>query len=215
MGRGMRVVDLSHAIAPGMPVWPGSRGPESTPVATIGRDGFAERRLCFSSHAGTHLDAPSHLFDDGKGLDSYEAGWFVGKALVVDVSTAAGGIIGRGLLEPWLGRIPAEGYLLLRSGWSRFWGSAAYDSGYPVLDTTMADALAGIPFRGVGIDCPSFDLPSSSDLPVHRRLLGSGLLLVENLTALHLLPDSGFTISVLPLPVSDAEACPTRAVAML
>lgn len=211
----MRVVDLSHAIEPGMPVWPGSEGPVSMPVATIARDGFAERRFHCSSHTGTHLDAPSHLFADGRSLDRYDAGSFIGKALVIDVAAESGGVIGPDAVEPLLAELSRTEFLLLRTGWSRFWGSSAYDSGYPVLDAAAAARLADLPLRGIGIDCPSFDTPDSSGLPVHRRLLGSGLLLVENLTGLHLLPASGFIFSVLPLPIRDAEACPVRAVALL
>ena len=52
-------------------------------------------------------------------------------------------------------------------------------------------------------------------LPVHRRLLGAGLVLIENLTALERIGDGDFLLSALPLPISGAEACPVRAIAIL
>lgn len=69
--------------------------------------------------------------------------------------------------------------------------------------------------KGVGIDAPSFDEVDSEPLPIHRCLLGAGLVLIENLTALDRLGNGNFLLSVLPLPIAGAEACPVRAVAVI
>lgn len=66
-----RLVDLSHPITPEMPVWPGTPAPECLPVANIHEDGFAEQVIRFSSHTGTHLDAPSHMIEGGASLDRF------------------------------------------------------------------------------------------------------------------------------------------------
>ena len=210
-----RVVDLSHAITPGMPVWPGTPGPEISPIATIAADGFAEQSICLSSHTGTHLDAPAHMIEGGATLDSLEPGRFFGSAVIVDALAPAGGIIGIDLLEPCLEEVASADFVLFHTGWSRFWGQAGYDLGYPVLDDAAAGLLAGMPLRGVGIDCPSFDSPVSVDYPVHRRLLEAGILLIENLTNLQLLPVTGSLLAVFPLGIERADASPVRAVSLL
>ena len=43
--------------------------------------------------------------------------------------------------------------------------------------------------KGVGLDAISVDPVESHDLPVHRILLGSGMVIVENLANLDSLPD--------------------------
>jgi len=106
-------------------------------------------------------------------------------------------------------------FLLLHTGWSRFWGTDEYNRGYPALSPAAAEWLAETGLKGVGIDAPSFDAEDSASLPVHKRLLGAGMLLVENLTALDRLTGSDFFLSVLPLNIAGAEACPTRAVGIL
>ena len=211
-----RVIDLTHPIFPDMPVWPGTPSPECLPIASIPEDGFAEHSIRLSSHTGTHIDAPAHMIEGGASLDRLDPDRFFGSAVVVDAFAARDGIIiGRKLLEPFSEAIAAADFVLLHTGWARLWGQPAYDSGYPVLDDEAAGWLCGMVLKGVGIDAPSFDASGSNDYSVHRRLLRSGVLLVENLTNLHRLPSSGCALAVFPLPVRGADACPVRAVALL
>ena len=91
----MRAIDLTHTIAPGMPVYPGTEPPVLSPGSTYARDGFRETRLTLFSHTGTHMDAPAHLFPDRTALDALPASQFCGSALVVDCTDAPeGGRIG-------------------------------------------------------------------------------------------------------------------------
>lgn len=211
----MQVIDLSHPIASGMPVWPGTQGPEFLPVASIAVDGYAERRLSLSSHTGTHIDTPAHILEGGATIDSYPADRFIGGAVLVPVPELPDGFIGLKVLGPFMGAIETAEFVLFHTGWSRFWGDASYDEGYPVLDAETASLLSALPLKGVGMDSPSFDRPEAYDLPVHRRLLESGILLVENLTSLHRLPQAGFRFAVFPPAFSGGEASPVRAVALI
>ena len=82
----MRVLDLSHPIHAGMPVYPGTPRPGVAPANTIAEHGFAERLLTLSSHTGTHMDAPAHLLEGGRTLDSYPPDRFVGPGCVIDLA---------------------------------------------------------------------------------------------------------------------------------
>jgi kynurenine formamidase len=62
----------------------------------------------------------------------------------------------------------------------------------------------------VGLDVPSPDRPP---YPVHRILLGNGILILENLTGLETLPsDQVFRLYALPLMV-EADSAPVRVIA--
>lgn len=211
----IEVVELSHSITPEMPVWPGTPEPEFLKLSSVAVDGFAEQSIRMSSHTGTHIDAPAHIIDGGASLDRYGPGSFFGKGVLVEVPGAQNGPISREQLFPLVDSLATIDFLLFHTGWSRFWGEAAYGRGYPVLDSGAADLLSSLTLKGIGIDAPSFDLPESRDYPVHLRLLSAGVLLIENMTDLHLLPPSGFLLSVFPLRITGAEACPVRAVAIL
>lgn len=208
----MRVLDLSHPIHAGMPVYPGTPRPGVAPANTIAEHGFAERLLTLSSHTGTHMDAPAHLLEGGRALDSYPPARFVGPGCVVDL---AGFGLATSLLHDQEERLRGCAFALLRTGWSRFWGSPEYFRGFPALTIEAASWLASLGLSAVGVDAISVDPVESTDLPVHRVLLGAGVLLIENLTNLEHLPPSGFTVCSLPLPLADADGAPCRAIAVL
>lgn len=211
----MRIVDLSHPITEDMPVWPGSPAPVFSPLGTIASDGFAEQLVALGSHTGTHLDAPAHMIEGGRTLDSFDAAWFCGKGGLVDLDMHDGHPVRRDELLRYQQLFEESDYLLLRTGWSRYWGMPGYFYRYPVLDPDTASWIAMFSLKGVGIDAPSFDIPDSRDYPVHKAFLGQDTLLVENLSSLDLLPEAGFMFCVFPPRIVRAEASPVRAVAML
>lgn len=212
----MHSVDLSHPITTAMPVWPGTPPPEFSDLCTIGRDGFGERWLQLSSHTGTHIDAPSHIVEGADSLDRLPVETFIGKGTLFDLRDMSSVTISLDYFFTRRAQIEQTEFLVFHTGWSRFWGTGAYDRGYPVLSQEAAEWLAGLHLKGIGIDAPSFDIEGSDSLPVHRCLLGGGLLLIENLTALDQIDGIGsFFLSVLPLNITDAEACPVRAVAII
>lgn len=208
----MRVIDLSHPIHAGMPVYPGTPRPALTPANTIADHGFAERLLTLSSHTGTHMDAPAHLLEGGQTLDAFPPTRFVGPACVIDLTTPG---LATAPLRDQAERVRGCAFALLRTGWSRFWGSPAYFRGFPTLTTDAATWLASLGLSAVGVDAISVDPIESPDLPVHRALLRAGVLLIENLTNLELLPPRGFTLCSLPLPLADADGAPCRVIALL
>jgi arylformamidase len=211
----MQVIDLSHTIEPGMPCYPGTPQPEIHPIATIARDGFAEHLLSLSSHTGTHVDLPTHMFSDASSLDSFAVNQFAGKGVALDVRSVAGGEISKEMLMPFSSMISECEFLLFCSGWSAYWGSDDYFKGYPVLALDAARWLAGFHLKGIGVDMISVDLADSVDFPVHKILLQNGLVLFENLTALEPLLHSPFIFCGLPIKIAGAEASPTRAVAFI
>ena len=211
----MRIVDLSHTITADMPVWPGTPPPEFSELCTIAHDGFAEQSIRISSHTGTHIDAPAHMIEGGDTLDRFEVGRFFGQGLLIDLREQAGGSITLDALTPFSPLMAEIEFVLLHTGWSRFWGEETYDRDYPALTLEAASWVAGFRLKGIGIDAPSFDSIGHDDYPVHRRLLEAGIILIENLTNFHQLPETGFSLLVFPLGIQGAEACPVRAVALL
>lgn len=210
------VVDLTHPLEEGMPVYPGTPPFAIRQVGSLERDGFREKALSLVSHMGTHMDAPAHIFRDGFTLDRFPIENFIGSAVVADVRTfPAGGEIPLSALLPYEPALKNARFLLLWSGWSRFWGEERYFSGYPVLSDEAALWLSTFSLAGVGVDMISLDSSDSRDLPVHRRLLGGGLVLIENLTQLELIHDRRILLACFPLKIADADGSPVRAAAIV
>jgi len=211
----MEILDLTHLIEPGMPVFPGTEPPEILEANTIEKDGFKEKKLTMYSHTGTHMDAPAHLFLGGKTLDSYDAGHFFGKAFVVDVS-AQEGKIGKKILERVEKQICQVDYVLFHTGWSAYWGKDEYYADFPCLENGAAEYLAAFKLKGVGFDNISADPTEDITLANHRVFLGKEMVIVENLKNLDKLAGEGFFwFSCMPLKTIDADGSPARATAIL
>jgi Predicted metal-dependent hydrolase len=213
----MHVVDLSHTIETGMPVYPGDEGTVLRRTAFVARDGFAQTSLAMTSHAGTHVDAAAHVHVDAPGLDRLGPDNFTGWGAVVDLTSlspdGAPARIGHAHLAH-LADMDGLDFVLLRTGWDRFWRTGSYYSGFPTLSETACRFLGGLQLKGVGLDTPSPDPVDSTDLAAHHILTDHGLVIVENLCNLDALPPADFIFCCLPLRLRDGEASPVRAVGL-
>ena len=210
----MRVIDLTHPIHSGMPVYPGTPPPQFHRVSRVETEGFTEHGLTFTTHTGTHLDAPAHMLSGAATLDRLDPQNFVGPGIVLDVTAGGKTQVEVDDLVPRPEGLRGKDFVLLHSGWSRHWGSPAYFSGYPVLSDGAARWLADMGLKGVGVDMISVDAPDASDYPIHKILLRQGVILIENLQNLSALQGLAFTFVCLPLNVHNADGCPVRAVAL-
>jgi kynurenine formamidase len=211
----MRIIDLSHALEPNMPLYPGTVAPRFEETASIETDGYREKRISLCVHTGTHVDAPAHLIKGAQTLDQLPLEMFYAEALLLNVSAPGKLVITMDDLAALDSRRKDGRFLLLRTDWSRYWGREDYFSGYPTLSQAAAHWLAQTGIIGVGLDALSADPLDAPALPIHYILLGAGMIIVENLTHLSALPEKGFIFSCLPLNIVDADGSPVRAVAVL
>ncbi len=161
----MEVIDLTHLMTNGMPVFPGSKPVLLNMLSTIESGGYNETDLHISTHTGTHVDCGRHLINSGFTTDSAEAGRFCGKGLVIDCRSE--NRITADFLFRFDGRIREADFVILFTGWSKHWGSPEYFKRFPVPDEKAAAYLAECSLKGAGIDGPSFDPLESVHLPVH------------------------------------------------
>lgn len=212
----MRVMDFTHRIEPEMPVYPGTEPPRMAPANTYEKDGFRETLLTMYSHTGTHMDAPAHLFADQPTLDALPAAQFVGPALVVDCTDAtAGTVLTMERLAPMRQMADRAAFLLIRTGWDRYWGMPEYYGDYPVIGSDVVDYLIGSRKQGIGLDTIGVDAIRNADLPIHRRLLSTGqMVIIENLTGLEAAGNDLITFCALPLHYCCADGAPVRAIGL-
>lgn len=208
----MKIIDLTHSISVGMPVYPGTMPPEISEGNGYEKDGFRETLLHMLSHTGTHMDAPNHLFPALKNLDEFPPEHFVGKAVVIDCShKKAGESITMSDLKGQWESVERADFLLFRTDFSKLWCTDAYFGDYPVVDFDVIDYLIASKKKAIGLDCIGLDPIAESELPRHKRLLSvSDTLIIENLKNLDLLGDGLFTLLALPLKFEQADGAPVR-----
>jgi arylformamidase len=208
----MNVIDLSHAINGNMSTYTKDEKLEIYDIASIEKDGYNEKLLRLCTHTGTHIDAPSHMINKGKTIDEFNISDFIGIATIIDVSNLSKVDIED--LIFYRERINNCDFVILRTGWDRYWGSDEYLHAFPSLTEEAARWLCSFNIRGVGIDTISIDNFDSIDFEVHNTILSRGKIIIENLTNLDEVKEEEFTFVATPLKIECGDASPVRAIAI-
>jgi arylformamidase len=204
-----RVIDISVPNRPGMHAYPGDPVPEVTSVRRLA-DGDACNLslLTLGSHTGTHVDAPYHFLADGARLGEVPLDRMVGEALVADLR-------GRDALDAaalrTVGDLRHGDILLCLTDNSARWASPAFRRDFTYLTEDAADLLVERGARAVGMDYLSIERFGSPDFPVHHRLLGAGVFVIEGLDLTAVVPGR-YTLVCLPLKFPELDGAPARAV---
>ena len=209
------IIDLTHTIMPGMPMYPGSEAPSLTPTGTLTRNGFRETRISLASHTGTHMDAPSHMLRQGCNLEVLPASQFCGRAVVLDVSgLPPRSVITADFLRERNCALRSADFALFYTGWEKKWGTGAYyDDEFPVPDEEAAKYLVSCGLKGVGTDALSVDTLRDSEFLAHRALLSGGLVIIESLCLKKVVGRKDLMFFALPLKFENADGAPVRAIA--
>ena len=206
----MRVIDLSHPIGNGAPVYPGDPPVELTPAFSPPQDAFTLYRLHAGLHTGTHIDAPMHMTPDTRFIGEFPLDCFWGKGVVLDVA-------GQQTIKVEgkdLDRIKEGDIVLLYTGCGHLYASdpQAYFADHPVVCYELAQRLAEKKIKMLGMDLPAPDKPPFT---VHTLLLSQGVFLLENLVNLEALrQEPHLYVAAFPLRIR-AEASLTRAIAVI
>lgn len=209
----MRFHDISLALSPDTPVWPGDPKPRVFPLVSIGAgEPFAVTGLELSAHTGTHVDAPSHCIPSGSTVDEIPLDTLVGTCFVADLTALkAGSTIGARDLES--ARIPSgTRRLLLKTDNSRRLRDAgsAFFPDYVALSDDSCEWIVSRGIALVGIDYLSVTTETHS-LSGHRILLSANTVILEGLDLSGIDPGDGELIC-LPLKVTGADGAPARAI---
>ena len=215
------LIDLSHDVSHGMVTYPGLPPPrisdylsreDSRKLYSSGTE-FHIGKIEMVANTGTYIDAPSHRFQDGSDL----AGLALEKVanlegVVIRAEAVSKRVIDLSRIDPKLIKDKA---VLVYSGWSRYWNSERYFGEYPFLTKRSAEFLRDAGAVLVGIDSVNIDDNRDGTRPVHTILLEAGIPIVEHMTNLESLPESGFRFFATPVKMRDFGSFPVRAFAML
>jgi kynurenine formamidase len=241
----LRIVDLTQPLGPDTPViglppiFGASPGVSIDVISKYDGKGPAWywNTLRLGEHTGTHFDAPVHWIT-GRDLpdnacDTIPAKRFIGPACVIDIEREteenADFLVTPDVIARWElanGTIPAGSWVLLRTGWSRRTGAAAFlnvgaDGPHsPGFDASASRLLArdrdvlGVGVETVGTDAgqaASFDPP----FPNHTIMHGAGKFGLASLCNLDQLPATGAVVIAAPLKIVDGSGSPLRVLAIV
>lgn len=205
----MKIIDLTHTFTSDMPVYPGDPKATLEQVAFIEKDTYNDHRLTTVMHVGTHMDAPLHMISDGKKIDQISLDKFMGKGVLIDVRGKDK--IDADVLENL--SLEEGAVVLLLTGFGSKYRSDDYFKDYPYLTEDFANKMVELKVSMVGMDMlgPDLDKPWVT----HKILLGSEILILENLTNLdQLLGVEDFEVIALPAKLS-SDSAPVRVIARI
>lgn len=221
-----KTIDLTHTFDPLMPTWTGRPGFRFE-VKMDYEEGC--RVLQYTCHAGvgTHIDAPSHFYRDGKTVAEIPLDHLIVPLCVIDVSKKRAPnlfILPQDIVayESKWGEIEKGSLVCGYTGWDEFWNDteryrnadAAGKMHFPGFSKEAAELLIARKVSGIGIDTLSPD-GSHAGFPVHEVVLGAGKYIVENVANLRAIPAKGATACVFPLKIQVGAESPIRCVALI
>lgn len=203
-----KLIDLSYVLQDHTPAYPGDEPCRLVQTKNVEEDGYTSFLLNTGLHAGTHLDAPLHFLENGAMIKDLPLETFMGRGCLLDMR-------GEAVLtyKPQNASIVQPGdIVLLWTDHSSLYGKNAYYDEHPILHEDLVAFFVTKGIKMLGLDLPS---PDRMPFSIHKKLLGVGIPIIENLTNLAKLTEiRQFEVIAFPLRIS-AEGSPVRVVAKI
>lgn len=205
-----RIWDISQAMQPGVPVWPGDTpyGEERTwqlsaacPVNVA--------RLTLSTHTATHADAPLHYDANGLPIGQVDLKPYLGSCRVIDVRRATRER--RAVMpEDFVDRLAATPLRVLFRTYDHA-SQNRWDASFTAIAPASIALLAAHGVILVGTDTPSLDPQESKTMEAHLMIKKYGMAILEGLVLDDIAPGD-YELIALPLRLANLDASPVRAV---
>jgi kynurenine formamidase len=208
-----KYVDLTHAITPSIPVWPGfghptfgpSLDPKTKAPYTWTKDGFeATRYVLPTDQLGTQLDPPAHWSPDYPAIDELPPTFAVRPLVVISIVDEVAKQPGYHLsvedIQRWEaahGRIPEGAVVFIRSDWSKAWPDPALSTRHPFPGVSLAalqflHQQRHILFHGH----EPLDTDTTETLEGEAWLLRNGYTQAEGVANLDQVPETGALVAM-------------------
>jgi arylformamidase len=172
-----------------------------------------------SLHTGAHIDSPLHVFKDGITTAEIRLDQVMGEAYVVDLSfvDANHGVTIDDLRRGGADAVKSGDIVLLRTGWTdKMYGTwPEFFTQSPFFPPEAAEWLVAKGPKSIGFDffeeyCARLPDFSSEDFPMHRVILGAGIVIMEGLTNLGALPSRRVEFAAPFYKIAGTEGAPAR-----
>lgn len=206
----MELIDVTLPMHENMTVYEGDAPFLCWRFRAVPDDGYQMCLISFSSHCGTHVDAPAHFVDGGRGVTDLSLETMCGSARVIDVRSAGLVITVDVLKQRSLHGV--ERLLLKTVTGSKL--RRPFDPAYSHLTVDAARYLVEhTSVRLLGIDSFSVEKCPVEGFPVHNTLLRADppTVIVEAID-LEKVEEGDYQLTCLPLALQGVDGAPARVV---
>lgn len=196
-----KVFDVSLPIYEGMLVYK-NKVEKQPQFKTVTNGYVTESILQLDAHTGTHIDAPFHMFPEGKTFETIDINKLVGPATVFDLTKVEDGITIDDLKDL---NIRKEDFVLFKTKNSF---DTEFNFNFIYLAESGAKFLVDKGVRGVGMDALGVERAQEGH-PTHKTLFSSGIIVIEGLNLKAVTAGEYFMVAA-PLKLRGTEAAPAR-----
>jgi arylformamidase len=214
-----RLIDLSVAVNGNtmsppstnirVEITPHRRGPGFWQVSSVNQ----------GLHTGAHIDSPLHVFKDGITTAEIRLDQVIGEAITIDLSfvNANHKITIDDLRRGGADNVRKGDIVLLRTDWTdKMYGRwPDYFTQSPFFPPESAEWLVAKDPKSIGFDffeeyCARLPDFTSEDFPMHRVILGAGIVIMEGITNLGALPRQRVPFYAPFYKIEETEGAPAR-----
>ena len=170
-------------------------------------------------HTGAHIDSPLHVFKDGVTTAEISLDQVIGEAVSVDLSFVGANhkITIDDLKRGGADKVKKRDIVLLRTDWTdKMYGKwPDYFTQSPFFPPESAEWLVAKDPKSIGFDffeeyCARLPDFTSEDFPMHRVILGAGIVIMEGITNLGALPRQRVPFYAPFYKIEGTEGAPAR-----
>lgn len=201
------IIDISQKLSPGMAAFPGDAQYDERWTFRIGGGCPVNvGQVSFSTHCGTHADAPLHYDAQGETIGALSLEDYIGPCRVIDARGSDALCPPESIAASLADAPPRILLRLLEKPDPKIW-----PAGFRAVAPETIELLTKHKVRLVGIDTPSVDPETSKDLLAHMAAKRANMRILENLMLAHVAPGD-YELIALPLNFANLDASPVRAV---
>jgi len=170
-------------------------------------------------HTGAHIDSPLHVFKDGITTAEISLEQVIGEAVTIDLSFVGANhrITVDDLKRGGADKVKKGEIVLLRTDWTdKMYGKwPEYFTQSPFFPPESAEWLVAKGPKSIGFDffeeyCARLPDFTSEDFPMHRVILGAGIVIMEGITNLGALPRRRVPFYAPFYKIEGTEGAPAR-----
>ena len=170
-------------------------------------------------HTGAHIDSPLHVFKDGVTTAEISLEQVIGEAVTIDLSFVGANhrITVDDLKRGGADKVKKGEIVLLRTDWTdKMYGKwPEYFTQSPFFPPESAEWLVAKGPKSIGFDffeeyCARLPDFTSEDFPMHRVILGAGIVIMEGITNLGALPRRRVPFYAPFYKIEGTEGAPAR-----
>lgn len=176
---------------------------------------YVSSEVTFSTHVGTHIEAPFHHLKTGAKVADLALHKLFADLVVLDFSHKKDGEgITLAEIRQHDARIKNGDVVFILTDRDKLYGTKEWqESPY-----TTEEAIRWLISKEIacfGSDAANMEVQEGGkDQPVHTALFHAGIPMVESLTNLRAVMGGGYMVVILPLPIVELDASPVRIIAV-